>query len=88
MAALQVSIIVWPHECVDYCLHPNLFLQAGITNGDYEAAGFSGQLSVVTLDTYNESEGQTGANPTTVVVLSVIIAMLVGAIFLVVVLLW
>ena len=34
-------------------------LQAGITNGDYEAAGFSGQLDVVTLDTYNESEGQT-----------------------------
>ena len=36
-----------------------IFLQAGITKGDYEAAGISGQLNVVTLDTYNESEGQT-----------------------------
>ena len=54
-----------------------MFLQAGITNGDYEAAGFSGQLDVVTLDTYNESEGQTGANSTIVVVPIVIIAVLV-----------
>ena len=36
-----------------------LFCRLVITNGDYEAAGFSGQLDVVTLDTYNESEGQT-----------------------------
>ena len=33
-----------------WCQHPKLFLQAGITNGDYEAAGFSGQLDVVTFE--------------------------------------
>ena len=42
-------------------------LRAGIPNGDYEAAGFSGQFDMVTLDTYNESKGQTGANSTAVV---------------------
>ena len=65
-----------------------IILQAGITNGDYEAAGIRGQLDVVSLDTYNESEGQTGANPTALIVLIVIIAVMVVAIFLVVVLLW
>ena len=63
---------------------PNI-LQAGITNSDYEAAGFSGQLDVVSLDTYNES--QTGANSTAVVVPIVIIVILVVVIVLAVVLL-
>ena len=62
-----------------------IILQAGITNGDSEAAGFSGQLDVVTLDTYNES--QNGVNITAVVVPIVIIAVLVVVIVLAVVLL-
>ena len=59
-----------------------VILQGGITNGDYEAAGFSGQLDVVTLDTYNESQ-----TVTAVVVPIVIIAVLVVAIVVAVVLL-
>jgi len=59
-----------------------IILQAGIINGDYEAAGFSGQLDVVTLETYNESEGRTddtvsGPNLTTVIASSVATALVI-----------
>ena len=64
-------------------------LQAGITNGDYEAAGFSGQLDVVTLDTYNESEGQTSDTTgqdiirvTVPIITAVIVVLLVAIIIL------
>ena len=65
-----------------------LFLQAGVTNGDYEAAGISGQLDVVTLDTYNESEGQTddavsGPNLIAVIVPSVATALVILIIFVI-----
>ena len=50
-----------------------LFLQAGIVNGDYEAAGFSGQLAVVTLDAYNESEAQPADTTLTAVVAAIVI---------------
>ena len=54
-----------------------LFLQAGITNGDYEAAGFSGQLDVVTLDSFDSYKESEGVNPAAVAVPIVIIAVLV-----------
>ena len=66
-----------------------IILQAGITNGDYEAAGFSGQLDVVTLDTYNESEGRTGDTTSIqdlVPVVAVIVVLLAAVIILLVVL--
>ena len=73
-------------------LMSKLFLQAGITSGDYEAAGFNGQLDVVTLDTYNESEGRT-SDPAgqdlikvTVPIITAIIIVLLVAIILVAIL--
>ena len=74
-------------------LMSKLFSQAGITNGDYEAAGLSGQLNVVTLDTYNESEGQTSDTAgqdlikvTVPIITAIVIVLLVAIVILIAIL--